>query len=80
MDRLQWSRMAMLSGRTIPTKVGDLRLCVRAFLALDEQQRRVARIIVPDCIQFGRGNAVRTISGHLLTAVATMLPAQTRTS
>ena len=75
MDGTMWSRMAMLSGRRIPTRRGSLLSCLRDFLPLDERQRRHATIVVPGCVQLEGGRSHRSLSGQALAALAGTLPA-----
>lgn len=76
MDKTEWSRMALLSARKIPTKRGNLMSCLRDFLALSEIQQNTARIVVPECIQINGGAAFRSLSGKMLATLATTVPVQ----
>lgn len=78
MDKVQWSRMAMLSGRKMPTRSGNLLSCVRYFLALDEAKRKSARIVVPECIELDRGSSMRTLTGTAIATLASRLPSTGR--
>jgi hypothetical protein len=75
---VQWKAAAILTGRRIATKYGNLATCIAEFEALDTAQRLSAKIIVPGCMSIGKGAAVRTLSTDTIWALADQLPAARR--
>lgn len=73
MNDVQWKAAAILSGRRIATKFGNLATCVAEFEALDTAQRLSARIIVPGCMSIGKGAAFRTLSNDTIQALVARL-------
>lgn len=73
MNDVQWKAAAILTGRRIATKFGNLATCISEFEALNTVQRLSARVIVPGCMSIGKGAAVRTLSDDTIRALAAQL-------
>ncbi|WP_338469040.1 hypothetical protein V3I01_06825 [Sphingomonas sp. gentR] len=78
MNDVQWKAAAILTGRRVATKFGNLATCIAEFEALNTAQRLSARVIVPGCMGIGKGAAVRTLSADTIRALAAQLPAAKR--